>query len=393
MPHRPELLRTWGILSTPPSNMDMTHEYNAMFEKQVLSRGMDDVSRFELFMRLSDFFFNFSREGYEETADCPPMQHSDLSWDELKENGIAVKDNKHDGDHIKLDGVASVGKKTRKKMLHVSGLDLQRSGHSAAPSSSGNQEEEEASHHPCYNYYRWLWVQFPWLRLGLYKEWVQQHMKRQAMLNQASAAPAPVSLDSPTSNRGAEDGVVAAPMPPPQKPKVVRKDPIVLRLERIKEERLHKAEEMQRMMEREEEERENQVTLEAQSAIKGEEEKKGKESPYRVKLRAKGNLGQKTKNKSGERTPNKKKNKWVIKFTPPGEKHGTGSTEDSVDRLHFAQPSHKPHVNGPNILDLDKKDKFSKKLTKMSGGTIAQRNELNKLLLTKRKKQRELQGG
>ena len=49
-------------------------------------------------------------------------------------------------------------------------------------------------------------------------------------------------------------------------------------------------------------------------------------------------------------------------------------------------------MNGPNILDLEKKDKFSKKLTKMSGGTIAQRNELNKLLLTKRKKQRELQG-
>ena len=179
-------------------------------------------------------------------------------------------------------------------------------------------------------------------------------------------------------------------MPPPQKPKVVRKDPIVLRLERIKEERLHKAEEMQRLMEREEEERENQVTLEAQSAIKGEEEKKGKESPYRVKLRAKGNLGQKKKKKSGERTPNKKKNKWVIKFTPPGEKHGNGSTGDSVDRLHFAQPSHKPHVNGPNILDLDKKDKFSKKLTKMSGGAVAQRNELNKLLLTKRKKEREL---
>ena len=243
VPHRPELLRTWGILSMPPSNMDMTHEYNAMFEKQTLSRAMGDVARFELFIRLSDFFFNFSREGYEEDADCPPMQHSDLNWDELKAVGIAVKDNKHDGDHIKLDGVAPVGKKTRKKMLHVSGLDLHRSGHSAAPSSSGNQEEEEASHHPCYNYYRWLWIQFPWLRLGLYKEWVQQHMKRQAMLNHASAAPAPVSLDSPTSNRGAEDGVVAAPMPPPQKPKVVRKDPIVLRLERIKEERLHKAEE------------------------------------------------------------------------------------------------------------------------------------------------------
>ena len=302
VPHRPELLRTWGILSTPPSNMDMTHEYNAMFEKQVLSRGMDDVSRFELFMRLSDFFFNFSREGYEETADCPPMQHSDLSWDELKENGIAVKDNKHDGDHIKLDGVASVGKKTRKKMLHVSGLDLQRSGHSAAPSSSGNQEEEEASHHPCYNYYRWLWVQFPWLRLGLYKEWAQRHMKRQAMLNHASPAPVQNTLDSPTSNRGSEDGAVA--VPPPQKPKVVRKDPIVLRLERIKEERLHKEEELQRMLEREEEERENQVTVEAKSAI--EEKKKGKESPYRVKLREKGKGGQ-TKKKNGGRTPSKKK--------------------------------------------------------------------------------------
>ena len=36
------------------------------------------------------------------------------------------------------------------------GLDLQRAGTARTP-SSGNQEEEEASHHPCYNYYRWLW--------------------------------------------------------------------------------------------------------------------------------------------------------------------------------------------------------------------------------------------
>ena len=66
--------------------MDMTHEYNAMFEKQVLSRGMDDVSRLS-YSCLSDFFFNFSREGYEETADCPPMQHSDLSWTSSKRTG------------------------------------------------------------------------------------------------------------------------------------------------------------------------------------------------------------------------------------------------------------------------------------------------------------------
>ena len=40
VPHRPELLRTWGILTTPPSSMDVTFEYNAMFEKQTLSKWM-----------------------------------------------------------------------------------------------------------------------------------------------------------------------------------------------------------------------------------------------------------------------------------------------------------------------------------------------------------------
>ena len=256
-----------------------------MFEKQVLSRGMDDVSRFELFMRLSDFFFNFSREGcYEETADCPPMQHSDLSWDELKENGIAVKDNKHDGDHIKLDGVASVGKKTRKKMLHVSGLDLQRSGHSAAPSSSGNQEEEEASHHPCYNYYRWLWVQFLKLRLGLYKEWAQRHMKRQAMLNHASPAPVQNTLDSPTSNRGSEDGGCGCVTP--AKAQGCQKRPNRASIgARSRKSACTRKKNCSVCWSERKEERENQVTVEAQSAI--EEKKKGKESPYRVKLREK----------------------------------------------------------------------------------------------------------
>ena len=137
-------------------------------------------------------------------------------------------------------------------------------------------------------------------------------MKRQAMLNHASPAPVQNTLDSPTSNRGSEDGAVA--VAPPQKPKVVRKDPIVLRLERIKEERLHKEEELQRMLEREEEERENQVTVEAQSAI--EEKKKGKESPYRVKLREKGKGGQ-TKKKNGGRTPSKKKKQMGDQVHPP----------------------------------------------------------------------------
>ena len=58
--------------------------------------------------------------------------------------------------------------------------------------------------------------------------------------------------------------------------------------------------------------------------------------------------------------------------------------------MHFTQPAHKPHINGPNILDLDKKDKFAKKLTHMSGGTVMQRNELNKILLLRRAKEREL---
>jgi len=87
----------------------------------------------------------------------------------------------------------------------------------------------------------------------------------------------------------------------------------------------------------------------------------------------------------------KKKNKWVIKFTPPGEKHRSGIDSDGgTHRLHFTQRAHKPHINGPNILDLDKKDKFSKKITHMSGGTVMQRNELNKILLLRRSKEREL---
>ena len=123
----------------------------------------------------------------------------------------------------------------------------------------------------------------------------------------------------------------------PAKAQGCQKRPNRASIERIKEERLHKEEELQRMLEREEEERENQVTVEAQSAI---EEKKGKESPYRVKPGKKEKGVKRRRRMAGGRQA--KKNKWVIKFTPPGEKHGTGSTDASVDRLHFAQPSTNP---------------------------------------------------
>ncbi len=414
VPHRPELLRTWGILTTPPSSMDVTFEYNAMFEKQTLSRGMDDITRFNLFMRLGDFFFSFSRDGYEDAADCPPLQHSDLSWDELKDVGVAVKDNKHDGDHIKLDDTKKM-KKNKKKTIHVSGLDLHKDGHGSANPEDHDEDGDEHSHHPCYNYYRWLWIQFPWLRLGLYKEWKKRQQKRELSKNAALANMNNKNnndLDSPNGNNSALYGRNLTQQEQEElqkqqheqllqqqlKQKSVRKDPIVLRLERITEERLHKQEELERRIEREVEEEENRVSIEAKSTLKqmnNEEQKrqnnKKNSSPYRVKMKNK-LLKKKQQKKNATPTKTKKQNKWVIKFTPPGGKHISSNPGDNAaDRLHFTQRAHVPHINGANILDLDKKEKFSKKISTMSGGTVAQRNELNKILLQRRAKQRELQ--
>ena len=103
-------------------------------------------------------------------------------------------------------------------------------------------------------------------------------------------------------------------------------------------------------------------------------------------------LKKKQQKKNATPTNTKKQNKWVIKFTPPGGKHiSSNPGGNAADRLHFTQRAHVPHINGANILDLDKKEKFSKKISTMSGGTVAQRNELNKILLQRRAKQRELQ--
>ena len=172
IPHRPDLLHVWGVLVLPPCSMDLTHEYNAMFEKQCTARHIDDESRTALFISLSMFMYQFSRDGYEDASDCPPLQHSELGWEALQSHGVLVKDNKHDGDHI-MDSrpVKSPRKKKKKKKAMISS-----SGSKGL--STGSEEDDEASRHPCYNYYRWLWVQFPWLLLGLYKQWSVEHKKK-----------------------------------------------------------------------------------------------------------------------------------------------------------------------------------------------------------------------
>ena len=51
-------------------------------------------------------------------------------------------------------------KKNKKKTIHVSGLDLHKDGHGSANPEDHDEDGDEHSHHPCYNYYRWLWIQF-----------------------------------------------------------------------------------------------------------------------------------------------------------------------------------------------------------------------------------------
>jgi hypothetical protein len=387
IPHRPDLLHVWGVLVLPPCSMDLTHEYNAMFEKQCTARHIDDESRTALFISLSMFMYQFSRDGYEDASDCPPLQHSELGWEELQSHGVLVKDNKHDGDHI-MDSrpVKSPRKKKKKKKAMISS-----SGSKGL--STGSEEDDEASRHPCYNYYRWLWVQFPWLLLGLYKQWSVEHKKKVA------------EIAAGLSHQG-EGGE--------QRKMMARKDPIVLRLEKLAEERLHKEEEAQNIEEKEEDE----TTMEAARMLKNKEmggsptgvslgrsrkAKKGgksaKGSPYRISSPGKkSRLMRKppspakrrpsVRKKRAPPAPARKKNKWVIKFTPPANPADSDDDDDAEeqDELDLQSPTHKLHVNGLNILDLDKSDKFSSKLSGMAGDTVAARNHLNRIVLQRKAK-------
>ena len=400
IPHRPELLRIWGFLCLPPTSFDLTMEYNAMFEKQCISRGMDDTSRTKLFMNLSLFFFQFSRDGYEEAADCPPLQHSDLGWSELQHNGISVMDNKHEGDHIQDTRPAKSPRKKRKKAI------ISTAGSMGLSGANGN-EDDETSRHPCYNYYRWIWIQFPWLLIGLYKRWAILFKTKKKELSDKTSGKTPGIGTSKQS---------------------VRKDPIVLRLENLAIEKLHKAEEAKKQQEEDDDKAMRQEAA-LFSSIPKEMSAIDKIPPRKTKLSSKPNNGspyrivspgKKTRRSTTDpavlpksRIPHyknrvendhgvpsskkKKQNKWVIKFTSPSEtpaQHESSSDEGEAlnDGIYNKmKPGHKQHVNGGNILDLDKRDKWESKVVGMTGGTVSMRNSLNTILLVRRRKQKELQ--
>jgi hypothetical protein len=131
----------------------------------------------------------------------------------------------------------------------VSGFDLHNnSKHSESNPEDHDDDTDEYSHHPCYNYYRWLWIQFPWLRLGLYNEWaVQQHKRslRKEADNSINNKPDGAKTTGHNKNRNMtlqeqleEEELQQQLLQQQQmKQKSARKDPIVLRLERITEER------------------------------------------------------------------------------------------------------------------------------------------------------------
>lgn len=143
---------TMRHMQTARPHYDIVEEYTRSLEEYQDSANPSDEAIGDVVLQIADFLLEFAMLGHEEMADVPNFVHPAIPNEDLASLGVP---------HIVIDEQGSCMKVVPR--LETGNMDDSKPTTSELPAPKANEETPMIS---TYFYYRWMWIQFPYVALA-----------------------------------------------------------------------------------------------------------------------------------------------------------------------------------------------------------------------------------